>query len=489
MVATALQPNIPRTSSASKTAGSASATEHSTLEALGTQPTAAEGQHISDLQEQFQQQAQKDPAGFRMALRAAFGDKASLAEIDQLLDLALSGKLPMPSSIQFVEAGSLGSDAFGAYDASNGGSLYLDRSLLSDPEKLQSVFNEEMGHHLDALLGGADAAGDEGAVFSRTLEQGQLSQRELTALKSENDHGVIQIEGRWVQVEFNEEGDSDSGDSGESSGSTDSGSGECSADSGSSASDGSTGSESAGDGDGSSDSGDSSGECSVGDTGDTNKADTTNSPHESDNRDDDKDRNQIDNSDSGRKEDNGVPSEEETSSDLDALSKMGTGVSVADAFAQELGKAAIAAEAADDVVAASKRLSAGAQMTGYGLMAADPAIAVVHELQRARSEGADAAEQIDRASRAGLQRLDNVAVGALGGIVGSPLGPLGSAATGATVGIAYGGSPADEAFDFAVDTVADEIQSPRTNAQGYVNWGTAGPNLTIGHVFSTLPRQ
>jgi len=144
----------------------------STLETLRTQPTASEQQRISDLQQQFQQQAQQDPAGFRTAMRSAFGDKASLAQIDQLLDLALAGKLPMPSTIQFVEAGSLGSGALGAYDASNGGSLYLDRSLLSDPSMLQSVFNEEMGHHLDGLLGGVDAAGDEGAVFSRTLEQG-----------------------------------------------------------------------------------------------------------------------------------------------------------------------------------------------------------------------------------------------------------------------------------------------------------------------------
>ena len=58
----------------------------------------------------------------------------------------------MPSNIQFVEAGSLGSGALGAYDFTNSGSLYLDRSLLSDPVKLPSVFNEEMGHHLDALL-------------------------------------------------------------------------------------------------------------------------------------------------------------------------------------------------------------------------------------------------------------------------------------------------------------------------------------------------
>ncbi|MFK8080641.1 MAG: hypothetical protein AB8B97_10180, partial [Granulosicoccus sp.] len=248
---------------------------------LRSQPTAVEQQRVSDLQEQFQQQAQKDPAGFRQALQAAFGDKASPAKIDQLLDLALAGKLPMPSNIQFVDAGSLGSNAFGAYDSGNGGSLYLDRSLLSDPAKLQSVFNEEMGHHLDALLGGADAAGDEGAVFSRTLEEGKLSQTELTALKNENDHGVIQIEGRWVQVEFNEEGGDESGGGGDESGGGDSGSsdsgggaesgggadsgggGECSVDSGGGNSGGSGGSESSND-DGGSDTGDTGGECSAG---------------------------------------------------------------------------------------------------------------------------------------------------------------------------------------------------------------------------------
>ena len=256
MAAPALQPHLSGTSSTRVGAGTANAAQPSTLEALGTQPTAAEQQRVSDLQEQFQQQAQKDPAGFRTALRAAFGDKAGPAQIDQLLDLALAGKLPMPSNIQFVETGSLGSGALGAYDASNGGSLYLDRSLLSDPEKLQSVFNEEMGHHLDALLGGADAAGDEGAVFSRTLESGPLSQQELTALKSEDDHGVIQIGGRWVQVEFHEEGDGESSDSGDSGGDTGGG------DTG-----GSTESTSSAES--------SVGECSAHDTGNTNDTNDT----------------------------------------------------------------------------------------------------------------------------------------------------------------------------------------------------------------------
>ena len=294
MVATTLQPNIPRTSSASNSASTANAAQPSTLEMLSSQPTAVEQQRISDLQEQFQQQAQRDPAGFRSALQAAFGDKASLVNIDQLLDMALAGKLPMPSNIQFVKAGSLGSGALGAYNASGGGSLYLDSSLSSDPEQLRSVFNEEMGHHLDALLGGADAAGDEGAVFSRTLEQGTLSQSEITALKSEDDHGVIQIEGRWVQVEFHEEGgDGSGGDTGGDDGGGGTGGGEgagsggeCSADSGS-GSGGAGGTGSAGD-DGGNDSGsnDTGGECGVGDgngTGGTPGSDGPDDPDENTN--------------------------------------------------------------------------------------------------------------------------------------------------------------------------------------------------------------
>ncbi len=103
-------------------------------------------------------------------MREAFGDKAGLAQIDQLLDMALAGKLPMPANIQFVEAGSLGSGALGAYDANNGGSLYLDRSLLSDSGKLESVFNEEIGPPKDESV---DALADE-VVYALTNVEGYV---------------------------------------------------------------------------------------------------------------------------------------------------------------------------------------------------------------------------------------------------------------------------------------------------------------------------
>ena len=259
--------NAPLTGTGQETSTASLARQSTTYDQLsGTSEwESAQGQQ---LQQNLSNLAHQDPAGFRHALAQAFGGKVDAATLDNLLDLALADELPMPASIQFVDAGALGESSLGAYDSADGGTLFLDRSLLSDPQQLQSVFNEEMGHHLDALLGGADAAGDEGAVFSRTLESGQLSQTELTALKSEDDHGVIQIGGRWVQVEFSQEsagnaegessgssGDGGGGETG-SSGGTDSG--EETSSSGNTGSGGSTG-DTSGAGDG----GHDSGQCSA----------------------------------------------------------------------------------------------------------------------------------------------------------------------------------------------------------------------------------
>ena len=57
-------------------------------------------------------------------------------------------------------------------------------------------------HHLDAQLGGQDAAGDEGAIFAKSLLEGPVGTEELAALKSEDDSGFITIGGKQVAVEF-----------------------------------------------------------------------------------------------------------------------------------------------------------------------------------------------------------------------------------------------------------------------------------------------
>ena len=154
------------------------------------------------LADSVKQRAQEDPGAFRHALQQAFGDKASTAELDALASMASSGNLPMPQNVKFVDAGTLGPNAMGAYDSTNGGTIYLDSRLLKDGQALEAVYTEELGHHLDAELGGQDAAGDEGAIFAKSLLQGNVGVSELKALKAEDDSGFINIDGKRIAVEF-----------------------------------------------------------------------------------------------------------------------------------------------------------------------------------------------------------------------------------------------------------------------------------------------
>lgn len=168
-----------------------------------TTPSTYDSLQAEQLKESYFNQVHRDPAAFRLALEQAFGDKLDPAATNALIDDVLSGKQRMPD-LRFVEADSLGDRALAAYDGRDGGTIYLDRSLLDRPDKLKSVFMEEMGHHIDQTLGGPDTQGDEGAIFSRTLLEGRLDNQTLTRFRAENDHGVIQIDGRLISVEFHE---------------------------------------------------------------------------------------------------------------------------------------------------------------------------------------------------------------------------------------------------------------------------------------------
>lgn len=110
------------------------------------------------LADSAQQQAQENPSVFRTGLEQAFGGQADPTVLDSLVAMAENGELPLPANVRFVDAGTLGANATGAYDGADGGTVYLDRRLLSNPKELESVYTEELGHHLDNLLGGQNAA-------------------------------------------------------------------------------------------------------------------------------------------------------------------------------------------------------------------------------------------------------------------------------------------------------------------------------------------
>lgn len=165
----------------------------------------ADAAHVEHLVDALHASFARDPSGAADAVRLAFGDKADLAAINALLDAAVAGRLAVPP-VRIVEPGALGSGALGAYSATGGPGggplILLDRSVLADDATALQVFTEEYGHHLDTALGGADAAGDEGAIFAHRLLSGPLDTASLDALRSENDHGRIELGGVSLAVEF-----------------------------------------------------------------------------------------------------------------------------------------------------------------------------------------------------------------------------------------------------------------------------------------------
>jgi hypothetical protein len=90
--------------------------------------------------------------------------------------------------------------------------IYLNRDWLengADAASITRVLVEEVGHAIDAdLNGNSDTKGDEGEQFARVLFD-RVSPDENSATSNRDDHGVLKLEGRSVDVEFSASTDSD----------------------------------------------------------------------------------------------------------------------------------------------------------------------------------------------------------------------------------------------------------------------------------------
>ena len=139
------------------------------------------------------------------------------------------------------------------------------------------------------------------------------------------------------------------------------------------------------------------------------------------------------------------------------------------------------AQLPDDVKAVNRTVGAGLKALGHTMTGLDPALAAVHESQRAASAGDDPGEQAARGIIAAVKRADNVAATMAGTAVGSLSGnPVAATALGAGTGYVYGGSSLDNAFDSSVDTL---VEAP-TNARGY----TPGPGMTVDQGWANFGR-
>lgn len=139
-----------------------------------------------------------DPERFHELMRKVYGSGYDTAMAEALRVRTLKGDTSWLPPIEWVSDADM-NGGLGAYAS---GVIYLNEALLGEPDLAAAVYAEEVGHALDAQLNVKDTVGDEGELFRRLLYGEPLSDRDIAAIRSENDHGLIVVDGKEVEVEF-----------------------------------------------------------------------------------------------------------------------------------------------------------------------------------------------------------------------------------------------------------------------------------------------
>jgi hypothetical protein len=94
--------------------------------------------------------------------------------------------------------------ANGAFAATTN-TIYLSQEFIANHQEniasITSVILEEIGHWVDSQINTVDSLGDEGAIFSALVQGNSLDDATLVALKTEDDSGIIIIDGEAIAVE------------------------------------------------------------------------------------------------------------------------------------------------------------------------------------------------------------------------------------------------------------------------------------------------
>ncbi|MBD2690670.1 beta strand repeat-containing protein [Anabaena catenula] len=138
---------------------------------------------------------------FWQVFDTAFGTQynRSFAEILRLQWQA--GDFSQLPQIEILDSSILGT-ANGAY-ASSTNKIYLSNTFLETATSaaISAVLLEEIGHFVDAQINTLDSAGDEGAIFAELVQGYSLDTETLQALKAEDDHAVIILDGQSIAIE------------------------------------------------------------------------------------------------------------------------------------------------------------------------------------------------------------------------------------------------------------------------------------------------
>jgi hypothetical protein len=181
---------------------------HVAKRASNVQPVTPQQQAIEKIQSDFKQRfsaAAADKQKFHAMMKECFGAAYDYAKAESFRQRALKGDYNWLPPIEFVSKETLGGGN-GAYDAGRN-VVYLNEEFVSNVDRGAEIYSEEVGHFLDTRLNTSDAVGDEGEMFRHLLRGDQLSAAQKAAIRSENDHGVIYVNGKATDVEFSFLGD------------------------------------------------------------------------------------------------------------------------------------------------------------------------------------------------------------------------------------------------------------------------------------------
>ena len=131
-------------------------------------------------------------------LRLALGEEIDRTATHSLLASWRAGDFSDLPAIREVPAAVL-RGAAGAYAA--GPDLILLAAETPARDVLR-VLLEEVGHALDARLNQVEAPGDEGAILAALILGEVPSPAALAAMRAEDDHGWVMLDGQMLQVEF-----------------------------------------------------------------------------------------------------------------------------------------------------------------------------------------------------------------------------------------------------------------------------------------------
>ena len=166
-------------------------------------PPSAADQAIQKIQEDFANRFAElaaDPEKFHSMMKEVYGSNYDHATAEAFRQRALAGDFSWLPKIEF-ESDEVLRGGHGAYDASRN-VVYINEKFLDDPETAAQIYSEEVGAYLDTQLNTSDTVGDEGEMFRRLLHGEQLSATEKAAIRADDDHGVIYVNGKATEVEF-----------------------------------------------------------------------------------------------------------------------------------------------------------------------------------------------------------------------------------------------------------------------------------------------